>query len=190
MRPLPLTAAATVTREWAEGFPKLVRTSLYGLRRGLLVAAILSRQSPCERLNTLGSDLGDQHAKVQAMIVFAAAGLLVGIFLWFVAVASEVTTPGTSTINLGLLSQREMLVIAGGFLITCGIILGAVDMLDKRLRDIARLLRTSEMPKVPTNTLLPAELAVGSDRETALDRLANSGYRVAPLPTQEGARLP
>jgi hypothetical protein len=122
------------------------------------------------------------------MIYFTALALLCGIGMWFVAVVSDVATPGSSTINLGLLSYREMLVIAGGFLITCGIILGAVDMLDKRLRDIARLL--SEMSKAPTNTLLPAKLAVGSDRETALDRLANSGYQVAPLPTQEGARLP
>jgi len=116
------------------------------------------------------------------MLVFAGAGIISGMILWVVAIAFDISAPGSSTINLGLLSARENLVIAGGFLITCGIILGAVDMLDKRLKEVARLLRP-----IATKGLSDSPSPIAE--ETALGRLIKGGYSAAALPTEEDRRL-
>ena len=116
------------------------------------------------------------------MLVFAGAGIISGMILWAVAIAFDISAPGSSTINLGLLSARENLVIAGGFLITCGIILSAVDMLDKRLTEVARLLRA-----IATKGLSDSPSPIAE--ETALGRLIKGGYSAAALPTEEDRRL-
>lgn len=79
-------------------------------------------------------------------LIFAFAGLafIIGIMCWVVAIAMDITAPGSSSINSGLLIERQNLLIAGGFLMTIGILVDSAYILQKQLKKIVEALKPNE----------------------------------------------